>query len=109
MKPDSQDEILRRLRCAAGHLNAVIEMAESGQPCEKVLHQLNAVEAALHTAGFKLLICQARQSEAMILASPSPVQRAAELKRLQSLYSILLQKTDHYGSALSNHYNEVAK
>ncbi len=101
MKPDPQDEILRRLRCAAGHLNAVIQMAESGQPCEKVLHQMNAVEAALHIAGFKLLICQALQSEATILASPSPTQRAAELKKLQTLYALLLQK--------SNHYSEVAK
>lgn len=99
MKFDQQAEILYRLRCAAGHLNAVVNMAESGQPCEKVLHQLNAVQAALHIAGFKLLVCQARQSEAMILASPSPVQRAAELKRLQSLYAILLQKTDHYNEA----------
>ncbi len=109
MKPDPQDEILRRLHCAAGHLNAVLKMAESGQPCEKVLYQLNAVEAALHIAGFKLLICQARQSEAMILASSSPAQRAAELKRLQSLYSILLQKSAPYDSVLPNHYNEAIK
>ena len=47
MKPDQQSEIIRRLRCAAGHLNAVIEMTEAGQPCEQVLHQLNAVQAAL--------------------------------------------------------------
>ena len=101
MKPDQQAEIIRRLRCAAGHLSAVIEMAEGGQSCEKVLHQLNAVEAALHIAGFKLLTWHAHQSEAMILASPSPVQRAAELKRLQSLYSILIQN--------SHHHNEVIK
>ncbi len=30
MKPDQQSEIIRRLRCAAGHLNAVIKMAEAG-------------------------------------------------------------------------------
>lgn len=36
MKPDPHAEIIRRLHCAAGHLNAVIEMAEAGQPglCE---------------------------------------------------------------------------
>ena len=101
MKSNPQSEITRRLRCAAGHLNAVIVMTENGQPCEKVLHQLNAVESALQIAGLKLLIWHAHQSEAMILASPSPVQRSAELKRLQSLYAILFQKT--------NNRNEVVK
>jgi DNA-binding FrmR family transcriptional regulator len=100
MKPDQQAEIVRRLHCAAGHLNAVIEMAENGQPCEKVLHQLNAIEAALQAAGFKLLMLQTHQSEAMILSSSSPIQRAAELKRLQSLYSILIQKPDVYNEVI---------
>jgi len=99
MKPDQRSEIVRRLRCAAGHLNAVVEMAETGRPCEQVLHQLNAVEAALHAAGFRLLTWHVHQSEATILASPSPVQRAAELKRLQSLYAILMQKSNHHDEA----------
>ena len=109
MKQDQQSEIIRRLRCAAGHLNAVIEMAEDGQSCEKVLHQLNAVEAALHIAGSKLLVCHLHQSEAVILASPSPIQRATELKRLQSLYAILIHQSNHNGSVLLNHYKEVTK
>ena len=91
MKPDQQSEIIRRLRCASGHLNAVIEMTEAGQPCEQVLHQLNAVQAALHTAGTKLISCQAQSSQTIILDSPSPKQRIAELKRLQSLYTIFMQ------------------
>lgn len=91
MKPDQQSDIIRRLRCAAGHLNAVIEMTESGQPCEQVLHQLNAVEAALRVTGTRLIICQAQSSEAIILDSPSPKRRTSELKRLQSLYTTFMQ------------------
>ena len=96
MKPDQQSEIIRRLRCAAGHLNAVIEMTEAGQPCEQVLHQLNAVQAALRAAGTKLIICQAQSSQTIILDSPSPKQRISELKRLQSLYIIFLQYPNHH-------------
>ena len=91
MKPDPQSEIVRRLRCAAGHLNAVIEMTEAGQPCEQVLHQLNAVQAALRATGGKLIICQAQSSQAIILDSPSSKQRTSELKRLQSLYTTFMQ------------------
>ena len=100
MKPDQQSEIIRRLRCAAGHLNAVIEMTEAGQSCEQVLHQLNAVQAALRAAGSKLIICQAQSSQTIILDSPSPKQRIAELKRLQSLYTTFMQ--------YSNHHSEVS-
>ena len=96
MKPDQQSEIIRRLRCAAGHLNAVIEMTEAGQSWEQVLHQLNAVQAALRAAGSKLIICQAQSSQTIILDSPSPKQRIAELKRLQSLYRIFTQYSNHH-------------
>jgi DNA-binding FrmR family transcriptional regulator len=95
MKPKQQSEIIRRLRCSAGHLNAVIEMAEAGQPCEQVLHQLGAVDAAIRAAGSRLIICQAQASQSIILDSPSPKLRLAELKRLQALYTIFLQYPNH--------------
>ena len=91
MKSDQQSDIIRRLRCAAGHLNAVIEMTEAGQPCEQVLHQLNAVQAALRVTGTRFIICQAESSQALILDSSSLEQRTSELKRLQSLYTIFMQ------------------
>lgn len=95
MKPTQQSEIIRRLRCAAGHLNAVIDMAEAGQPCEQVLHQLGAVEAAIHAAGTKVIVCEAQASQSILLDSSSPKQRLAELKRLQSLYTIFLHYPNH--------------
>ena len=95
MKPDQKTESIRRLRCAAGHLNAVIEMTEAGQPCEQVLHQINAVQAALQTAGIKIIRCQAESSQDVILNSSSIKQRTAELKRLQSLYTIFMKYSNH--------------
>ena len=95
MKPNQGSDIVRRLRCAAGHLEAVIKMAETGQPCEKVIHQLAAVEAAIHAAGTKVIICEAQASQSIILESSSPKQRITELKRLQSLYTVFLQYPKH--------------
>jgi len=91
MKPDPHAEIIRRLHCAAGHLNAVIEMAEADQPCEQVLHQLNAVQSALSAAGIRIIHCQAESSQDVILNSSSCSERNAELKRLQSLYTVFTQ------------------
>ena len=99
MKSNQQADILRRLQCAAGHLNAVIEMTEAGQPCELVLYQLNAVDAALKAVAIKMIQCQASSSQDVIVNSNSVIQRTAELQRLQSLYSIFLK--------YSNHKNEV--
>jgi DNA-binding FrmR family transcriptional regulator len=88
MRPDPQSDIVQRLRCAAGHLNAVIEMTEAGQPCEQVLHQLNAVQSALQAVGTKLIMCQLQSSQAILLDKSSRSRRISELKRLQSLYAI---------------------
>lgn len=96
MKSNQQPEILRRLRCTAGHLNAVIKMVEDNETCEQVLHQLAAVDAAIRAAGIRLIICQAQSSQAIIVESPSVKQRTDELKRLQSLYTTLVRNSHHY-------------
>lgn len=95
MEVKQRAEVIRRLRCAAGHLNAVIEMAESSQPCEQVLQQLYAVQSALREAGVRFILCQVQSSQAVILESLIPEQRVSELKRLQSLYPIFVQHFHH--------------
>lgn len=95
MEIKQQAEIIRRLRCTVGHLNAVIEMAESGQPCEQVLYQLNAVQSALSAVGLKIIHCQAQSSQDVIRNSASFNRRVAELKRIQSLYTIFVQHFNH--------------
>ncbi len=44
---DTQERILHRLKIARGHLDKVINMAESDTYCIDVLHQSQAVQAAL--------------------------------------------------------------
>lgn len=96
MKTDQHSEILRRLHCAAGHLNAVIKMVEDNKTCEQVLHQLAAVDASIRAAGIRLILCQAQSSQTIIIESPSIKQRSDELKRLQTLYTILLRNSNYY-------------
>jgi uncharacterized protein len=99
----SQSDIMWRLRCAAGHLQAVIEMTETGEPCEQVLHRLNAVRAALHHAGIKIIECQAQSCQDVILNSTSVDQRIDEIHRLQSLYTIFIQ---HFNSKNEVNYEQ---
>ena len=101
MTTKSRSEIIQRLRCAAGHLNAVVEMVEAEESCEQVLHQLNAVQAALRTAATKIIECQVESSQDVILNSSSATQRTMELQHLQSLYAILVK---HYSNMSEVNY-----
>jgi DNA-binding FrmR family transcriptional regulator len=42
--------IVRRLKRAGGHLQAIIEMLEQGRPCVLIAQQLQAVESAIENA-----------------------------------------------------------
>lgn len=44
---DTEERILHRLKIARGHLDKVIRMAENDEYCIDVLHQSQAVQAAL--------------------------------------------------------------
>lgn len=87
--PKGHSAIVSRLKTAAGHLRAVIGMVEDGEPCDKVLHQLGAVQAALVAAGGAIVDCQVESSAEIILRNPSTEARVAELERLVTLYGLL--------------------
>jgi DNA-binding FrmR family transcriptional regulator len=42
--------IVKRLKCADGHLRMIIEMIEKGRPCHQLAQQLQAVESAIENA-----------------------------------------------------------
>ena len=88
MTQDKMVDIQQRLHCAAGHLNAVMQMAETDRPGEEVLHQLHAVEAALQAIGRKLVLHQVEEIETLIKNSQSPEERTAQLQRFVPLYGI---------------------
>ena len=81
-----QNKIINRLKTAEGHLQAVTRMAVAGEPCEEILHQLGAVEAALNATGRLLLSCQLQKSVAVMANSPDLEVKVAEIERLSALY-----------------------
>ncbi len=87
--PKEHGAIVGRLKTAAGHLRSVIAMVEDGEPCDQVLHQLGAVQAALAAAGGTIVDYQVESSAKIILRNPSTEARVAELERLITLYGLL--------------------
>ncbi len=47
MKHETQEQVVKRLRRARGHLTKVIKMVEYGEYCPDVLLQSSAVQAAI--------------------------------------------------------------
>lgn len=86
MLPEEQTLILARLRSAEGHLGAVIGMVENEQNCIKVLHQLFAVQTALHACGRLLLYCQVQQSLETACYNICPEKRSAEIRHKVGFY-----------------------
>ncbi len=94
MPPEDNDSIVRRLQSAKGHLQSVIAMVEAGETCENVLHQLHAVQAALHAAGRVLIEKQVQESQMTIQYSECPEERGQALERLLLLYQVLTRSPD---------------
>jgi DNA-binding FrmR family transcriptional regulator len=101
MRTESQHEILHRLRTAEGHLRAALEMAEAGRPCEQVLEQLTAIQSALRATSINLIHTQIRESRVIISESACVEERVAEMKRVQSLFS-LFTKQAHRAVEVTN-------
>ena len=84
--PDKKQVILQRLRTAEGHLRAIRQMLVEDQPCQQVLHQLNAVQCALQSAGSLLLQMEVERCLRAVLYETCSEQQVQELERLSSLY-----------------------
>ncbi len=91
LQSTAKAKILLRLRAAEGHLRAVIAMMEAEEPCEALLHQLGAVQAALRAARWRMVDCQYHACVETIIHDPCAETRLAELTRLSNLFHILIQ------------------
>lgn len=52
---DSKHQILHSLKIARGHVHSIIGQVEEDQGCFEVIHQLRAVEKALHKVDLLLI------------------------------------------------------
>lgn len=88
MQADDNKDVLFRLHSASGHLNAVVQMVEEDQPCEEIMHQLLAVQAAIKATGHYLVKKQFEHSANILLTSDCEETRSSESVRLLNLYKL---------------------
>ncbi|HEY5692134.1 MAG TPA: metal-sensitive transcriptional regulator [Cyclobacteriaceae bacterium] len=89
MAPDPAPEVVHRLRTVCGHLDGIIHMAQAGEPCEKILHQLGAVQASIHGIGLSLLEKEILKSSVVFLSENSGDEdKLLAAKRILGLFNL---------------------
>jgi DNA-binding FrmR family transcriptional regulator len=92
MLPESHSEIITRMRIVEGHMKAVTNMVETGEPSDQVLHQLNAVQCALNTITQIFFAEHTKESEKIIKTSECSQERTQALENLTKLYHWSIDK-----------------
>lgn len=83
LKQPSREAVSKRLRRAAGHLNATLAMLEAKRPCLDLVQQLSAVEAAIGNARQQVV------SEQMQMCLDGGNAEGATLRQLKALARFL--------------------
>jgi DNA-binding FrmR family transcriptional regulator len=81
------EEALRRLKTAEGHLRGIQRMVEEGAYCIDVIRQIQAVQAALHR--ISALILEEHLNSCVITAvrGDNPGERERVLKEISDVFS----------------------
>lgn len=80
-------EVLNRLRSAAGHLNGVVRMVEDRQYCVDVINQIQAVQAALNKVSVIVLDDHMHHCVTDAIRSQDPVERERVLTEIKEVFA----------------------
>lgn len=85
LAPAKQDA-LRRLRSVAGHINGITRMVEEDAYCIDIIHQLQAVQAALNKISLTVLDNHMHTCLTEAIRSDDPAQREQSLAEIRDVF-----------------------
>src|SRR5690606_39983102 len=89
-RPDEfRQAVLNRLRSAAGHLNGISRMVDEDAYCIDVIHQVQAVQAALDKVALMVLDDHMRHCVMGAAESGDPAERERVLGELHDVFETL--------------------
>lgn len=86
---EDKADLVRRLRCAEGHLHGITTMIERGADCPSIVQQIVAVQAALHQVTGLLVKDHLGACLDECLQNPDANVHAPCLAEVISLYQLL--------------------
>jgi len=86
MRDEEREEIVRRAKSVAGHLQGVLRMVESDKYCIDVIRQIEAIEQALHGIKRRLLEGHLETCVTRAIRSKKPRERERVVAELLEVY-----------------------
>ena len=80
------EDVLKRLKIVAGHLNGVIRMVEQDAYCIDVMRQIQAVESALNKVSGQILEGHLNSCVITAVQGEDPAERQRVLKEVLEVY-----------------------
>ncbi|MCW5654209.1 metal-sensing transcriptional repressor [Hydrogenophaga sp.] len=77
-RTEHQREVINRLKRIEGQVRGLIEMVDSGRPCEDIAQQMSAARKAMDKAFYRMMACSVMEA---VSASPSEVDTFREVER----------------------------
>ena len=81
-----KEEILRRTRVAAGHLDGVAKMIEREEYCIDIIRQIQAVQASLNRVSAKILENHLNSCVTTAVRGEDPDSREKVLKEITEVF-----------------------
>ena len=82
----TQQEVVNRLRSAAGHINGITRMVEEDQYCIDIINQIQAVQAALNKVSLMVLDNHMHTCVTEAIRSDDPAERERVLREIREVF-----------------------
>lgn len=82
----ADEDVIRRLKTAEGHLRGVQRMVEDGAYCIDVIHQIQAVQAALNKVTTDILDHHLNSCLITAVRGDDPAERERVLKEITGVF-----------------------
>jgi DNA-binding FrmR family transcriptional regulator len=84
----TQEALLKRLRSVSGHVAGVERMVEDGKYCIDVIHQIQAIQAALNKVTVMLLDDHMHHCVTDAIESQDPGERERVLGEIRDVFAV---------------------
>ncbi len=84
----TQKALLKRLRSVSGHVSGVEHMIEDGKYCIDIIHQIQAVQAALNKVTVMLLDDHMHHCLTDAIESKDPGERERVLGEIRDVFAV---------------------
>ena len=86
---DLKQDVLNRLRSAAGHINGIVRMVDEDKYCIDVIHQIQAVQAALNRVSLIVLDDHMHHCVTNAIRSGDPAEGEQALDEIRDVFETL--------------------